>query len=223
MVREAGARGHCQRYFDYECTLMPSNLSWWFGCDQSVIDDIVTLIALPEQARMDFFNHLCLLNEQLDQIHPDLSYTNGVAKGLRPFEDFYKSMRDALNAVEKIRGMGDNKASMLRDLMEGFALTGGDPEGFPDAVARCAELAAGLVGRSICVPGAHDWRLVAVLRDMRTWPDSFGASMPRHHTSQGPIIALLHKLMPKVVPARVSPSTIKAIWNPRPRKARGAS
>jgi hypothetical protein len=207
MVLTASARC-CQRYSDFERTLMRAE-------DAIHSADIMTLVAVPEKNRKSFEEHLCELSDYVSLIHPDLGYPNGWARGLKPFEDFYRGMRIALYAVQKIREMGGKEALIFRDLMKTYD---NETDDLTRTLVHTTLLAGGLVGRDTGFPGAHDWRLVAVLRHIPTWPYRFGASMPRHPRSQKKLIALLHKLMPNVVPAHVPPSTIKTIWHPRPRK-----
>jgi hypothetical protein len=173
-----------------------------------VCEELACLLAVPDEQRELFIEHLSTAHVHLSSVDGDGMVTAGTKKGNKLFEEFYRGMRAALNAVEK---MSAADAELLCDTMSfsGVAV---------DAVETCTNMAAKLVGRNIHYPGAHDWRVREVIRDIRTWPERFGASVPNHHRSQKKIIALLHKLMPWVIPANLSPETIKAIWKPRPRK-----
>jgi hypothetical protein len=92
-----------------------------------------------------------------------------------------------------------------------------------DAVLRpIAAALADLVGRYPQDPQAKDPILNAVIRDIQTWPERFGAVGIAHTRSKTleKAIGVLHEMMPDIVPGYVSPNTIKIIWKPRPRKGR---
>jgi hypothetical protein len=61
-------------------------------------------------------------------------------------------------------------------------------------------------------------RLNGLLKELR-WI-SLKASGMRDHRSKklARVLALLHELYPAIVPEKVSPSTIRDVWTPRPRK-----
>ena len=209
MVRTPSAERR-NRHLDCACTLMAQTETVVIDFTEqlALYSDLANLLALPKGARRFFEWHLCKLEDRVSLILDDLPYPNGWKKGEGPFEELHRGMRIALNAVGK---MTADEAATLREVMEARLSE-------KDAIEICAGIAAALVGRSLAHSGAHDWRLVAVIRDMRTWSECFGASMPKDHRSQKKLLALLRRLMPHVVRGDVPPDTIKSIWKPRPRK-----
>ena len=73
---------------------------------------------------------------------------------------------------------------------------------FNDIFCPIADGLADLIGRDYREPKAKDWRLNATLRDIRTWPERFGAVEITDHRSVtlAKAVELLHEIMPGIVP-----------------------
>ena len=215
-----------------------------FACGQTgwlvstkLVNVLANLLKVPEEKRGEFYQHVVGLHDFVNP--PDGLLTNSVRKGnaaLEKAEYHARNLIDALKAVANADGPLVAHAyevclpGPLRFESGGFVaeddlvIRHHDPTYKPaslgDILAPLAEALAHLVGRDPQEPKAKDWRLNSILRDVRTWPDRFGAVGITDHRSAtlAKAVGLLREIMPDIIPDSVSPSTIRDIWNPRPRK-----
>jgi hypothetical protein len=207
---------------------------------------LMNLLEVPKEKRREFSEHVLGMWDW--GYHKGGFYPSGNRKGDAAFKKAEGHIRGLLGALDEIAKAGDTQlfvdavyANSGRKICFGEyeppepPLDGEEPvfddyrfvsastSEILDAVLHpIAAALADLVGRYPKDPQAKDPMLNAVIRDIRTWPERFGAVGIADTRSKRleKAIGILHEIWPDIVPENVSPNTIKTIWKPRPTKRR---
>jgi hypothetical protein len=220
--------------------LMDDNEVRWQrdNVSDGLISKLADLLVVPEEKREEFLNQIAAIKETF--VPPDGSALSSARKGNAAFVKagyHIRGLLDALGAVNDADVLllkyvyAMRLPGLLRFETWGIPVDDDDviwhekkhrPASFDDTLPPLAAALAYLVGRNHAEPKAKDWRLNEILRDIRTWPEHFGARGITDHRSKtlARAIDCLHEIIPDVVPAKVSPETIKSIWHPREKKGR---